>query len=119
MKVENQSGEELGSGCIVQKVDIKSSVNELHQANQFQLMQSYPNPFTHSTTIGYYLPNTSFITISVYNIYGKEIEELVNEEKSQGQYEINFDGKYLTSGVYFYTLRSGGFIQSKKMILIR
>ena len=116
LRVENPSGEELGSGCIVQKVDIKSSVNELHQANQFQLMQSYPNPFAHTATIEYYLPKASFITISVYNIYGKEIEVLVNEEKSPGHYKINFDGKHLPSGVYFYTLKTSSFIQSKKMI---
>ena len=117
LNIEDQSGEILGSGCIVQKVDIQSSVSGPHQVDNIHLMQSYPNPFKNTATIEYYIPSTSFITISVYDIYGKEIEVLVNDEMSPGHYEVIFNGKNLTSGVYFYTLKTEGFIQSKKMIL--
>ncbi|MCL5030085.1 MAG: SpaA isopeptide-forming pilin-related protein [Bacteroidetes bacterium] len=86
---------------------------------KYQLNQNYPNPFNPTTTIRYDLPKAGFVKITVYNILGQEIRVLVNEEKNPGVYEIKFDAKYLASGIYFYTIRTGDFIQSKKMILLR
>ncbi|MBA4251862.1 MAG: hypothetical protein C0425_08355 [Chlorobiaceae bacterium] len=86
---------------------------------KFQVEQNYPNPFNPSSKIRYDVPITSFVKITVYDILGKEISVLVNEEKNPGRYETIFDGRDLASGVYFYTIRTGNFMQSKKMILMK
>ncbi|PKL83487.1 MAG: hypothetical protein CVV24_04810, partial [Ignavibacteriae bacterium HGW-Ignavibacteriae-3] len=86
---------------------------------QFQLSQNYPNPFNPTTTIRYDIPKAGFVKISVYDILGREVRVLVNEEKNQGIYQVNFDAKYLASGIYFYTIRTKDFTQSKKMILMK
>ncbi len=85
----------------------------------FQLQQNFPNPFNPSSIIRYDIPKTSFVKISVYDILGREIKVLVNEDKSPGHYEIIFDANGLASGIYFYTIRTGEFTQIKKMILMK
>ncbi|MCL5029514.1 MAG: T9SS type A sorting domain-containing protein, partial [Bacteroidetes bacterium] len=86
---------------------------------RFLLEQNYPNPFNPTSTIRYEVPEMSFVNISVYDILGREIKVLVNEQKSPGHYQVIFDAKNLASGVYFYIIRTGNFTQSKKMILLR
>jgi predicted GH43/DUF377 family glycosyl hydrolase len=86
---------------------------------EFVLMQNYPNPFNPSTSIQYAISNMQFVSIKVYDVLGNEIETLVNEEKPIGNYEITWYAKNLPSGVYFYQLRAGSFIETKKMILLR
>jgi len=85
----------------------------------FTLNQNYPNPFNPTSTIRYDIPKIGFVNISVYDILGKEIRVLVNEEKSPGHYEIIFDAKELASGIYFYTIKAADFTQSKKMIVMK
>ncbi|MEO8399826.1 MAG: Omp28-related outer membrane protein [Ignavibacteriaceae bacterium] len=98
----------------------------------FGLEQNYPNPFNPSTKIRYSIPTipassplvkgrteVGFVTIKAYNILGNEIAVLVNENKSPGNYEVNFDASNLSSGVYYYTLKTGSFTQTKKMILLK
>jgi flagellar hook assembly protein FlgD len=90
----------------------------------FQLSQNYPNPFNPSTVISYQLPVTSNVTLKVYDILGREVATLVNEEKSAGSYEIQFDShsgedRNLTSGIYFYQLKAGDYSETRKMILLR
>ncbi len=85
----------------------------------FELKQNYPNPFNPSTSIQYAVGNQQLIVLKVYDALGVEIATLVNEEKPAGTYEIIFDAQVLTSGVYFYTLYAGSFIETKKMILLR
>ncbi|MCL4548222.1 MAG: T9SS type A sorting domain-containing protein [Bacteroidetes bacterium] len=80
---------------------------------------NYPNPFNPTTTINYQLPENGFVTIKVYDVLGKEVATLVNENKSAGYYNVNFDASKLTSGVYIYTISANGFIQSKKMLLMK
>jgi Secretion system C-terminal sorting domain len=92
--------------------------------NNFSLSQNYPNPFNPITTIKYSIVNveTGYIPsvqLKVYDILGNEIATLVNKEQSQGNYEIEFDGLELTSGIYFYKLQAGDFIRTKKMILLK
>lgn len=87
--------------------------------SNFKLDQNYPNPFNPTSTIRYYIPKASFVKISVYDILGRKVRDLLNEEKNAGTYEIIFDAKGLASGVYFYSIRTGEFIQSKKMILMK
>ncbi|MDP2302305.1 MAG: T9SS type A sorting domain-containing protein [Ignavibacteria bacterium] len=86
---------------------------------QFQLSQNYPNPFNPSTVISYQLPAFSHVVLKVYDLLGNEIVTLVNEEKAAGKYSIVFNSDGLASGLYFYTLKSGSFSSTKKMIFIK
>jgi photosystem II stability/assembly factor-like uncharacterized protein len=85
----------------------------------FNLAQNYPNPFNPGTTIRYSIPQISFVTIKVYDILGREIRALVNENKAAGNYSVSFDAGNLASGIYFYTIKAGDFVQTKKMILLK
>lgn len=100
-----------------------TAVNEPTYANaipsEFKMDQNYPNPFNPSTNIRYQLPSNSFVTIKVYDILGKEVATLVNENELAGNHQLNFDASRLTSGVYIYTINAGGFMQSKKMLLLK
>ncbi len=89
--------------------------------NQFQLYQNYPNPFNPSTYITYKLSKISFVTIKIYNVLGKEVLTLINEEKEPGTYKINFNaGNYnLSSGIYFYRLVTTEYTETKKMVLLK
>jgi Carbohydrate binding module (family 35)/Bacterial Ig domain/Secretion system C-terminal sorting domain len=85
----------------------------------YSLYQNYPNPFNPSTIISYSLPKLSRVVLKVYDLLGREVATLVNEEKTQGTYKVEFNGRQLSSGVYFYTLRAGDFVQSKKMLIMK
>ena len=93
--------------------------NNITNPNEFILSQNYPNPFNPNTTINYSLPKQSNVTIKVYNILGKEVLTLVNENKPRGNYSVEVNANNLSSGVYFYRLSTGQFAQVKKMILIK
>jgi len=86
---------------------------------EFVLEQNYPNPFNPSTKIKYSVPQTSEVQIKVFDVLGNEIEILISEEKSVGNYELNWNATNLPSGVYFYQLRAGDFVQTKKMLLLK
>jgi hypothetical protein len=85
----------------------------------YNLFQNYPNPFNPSTIISFSIPASSFVTIRIFDVLGSEVANLVNEEKSAGNYEITFDSKGLSSGVYLYKIQAGKFVETKKMILLR
>ena len=87
--------------------------------NQFALFQNYPNPFNPSTIISYEIPKHSFVTLKIFDILGREIATLVNEEKQIGKYSLKFDASNLSSGIYFYRITAGNFSSVKKMILIK
>lgn len=90
---------------------------------RFQLNQNYPNPFNPVTTIKYELPFRSSVTLKIFDILGKEVETLVNEEKDAGYYQISFDASSvsggLSSGIYFYILQTENYFATKKMILLK
>jgi hypothetical protein len=86
---------------------------------KFKLFQNYPNPFNPATKIQYQIPDISQVTLRVYDILGREITTLVNEEKSTGTYEVNFDASELSNGIYFYKMQAGSFVETKKMILLK
>jgi hypothetical protein len=88
-------------------------------ADDFILEQNYPNPFNPRTTIKYSIPTSSFAQLKVYDVLGNEVATLVNEEKHAGTYEVNFSAEGLTSGIYFYKLSSGSFVNTKKMLLLK
>ena len=86
---------------------------------EFSLEQNYPNPFNPTTSIQYAISNMQFVTIKVYDVLGNEVSTLVNEEKPAGNYEVEFNAAGIPSGVYFYQLKTGSFIQTRKMVLLR
>lgn len=85
----------------------------------FSLMQNYPNPFNPSTTIMYSIAKPGNVKLAVYDISGREVETLVSGESGPGNYEVKFDGANLSSGVYFYRLETEGFVDVKKMLLVK
>lgn len=87
--------------------------------SEFSLAQNYPNPFNPSTNISYQLPAYGFVSLKVYDVLGNEVATLVNEEQKAGVYSINFNAQTFSSGVYYYQLKSGNNIQTKKMILTK
>lgn len=94
--------------------DIKYNLPE-----EFHLSQNYPNPFNPSTNIQYVISSMQFVSLKVYDILGKEIAVLVNEEKSAGKYEVEFNATGLTTGIYFYRIQAGNFTETRKMIYLR
>jgi hypothetical protein len=100
---------------IINDVERKSSL----QPGGILLSRNYPNPFNPSTRIDYSIGSRQFVTIKIFDLLGREIATLVNEEKPAGIYELTWNAAGLPSGVYFYQLRAGSFIQTKKMILLR
>ncbi len=102
----------------VEKISgIQNNKNELPKV--FHLNQNFPNPFNPTTKIDYQIPELSFVTLKVYDVLGNEITTLVNEEKSIGIYEVEFDATELPSGIYFYKLQAGDFVETKKMVLMK
>ncbi|HKJ81826.1 MAG TPA: T9SS type A sorting domain-containing protein [Ignavibacteriaceae bacterium] len=97
--------------------------------SKFILLQNYPNPFNPSTTIKYQIPKSGLVTIKIYDVLGKEVKTLVNQYQNMGSHEVNFSAKggsasggnagNLSSGVYFYQLKAGNFISTKKMVLLK
>jgi hypothetical protein len=85
----------------------------------FGLDQNYPNPFNPSTTIRFELPRASLVNLTVFDILGRQVSRLVNERRNAGVYEVKFDGSNLASGVYFYRLQAGNFVQSKRFLLLK
>ena len=119
----------FGENFPVVIIDNPVSVDEEIILNEFELSQNYPNPFNPSTTIRFTIPQdvrreTQDVSLKVYDILGNEVATLVNEELSAGEYEVEFNshsgaGRNLTSGIYFYQLKAGNFVETKKMILLK
>ena len=86
---------------------------------KFALSQNYPNPFNPTTSISYSIPQNSFVSLKVFDVLGQEVATLVNEEKSVGNYDVSFDASGIPSGMYFYRLQAGSFIDTKKMVLMK
>lgn len=93
--------------------------NETGLPSEFNLSQNYPNPFNPTTTINYSLPKNSFVKLAVSDILGREVATLVNENKTSGKYEVVFDASKLTSGIYYYSLKTNEFSKTKQMVLIK
>jgi len=96
----------------------KIAISETEQIKELSI-QNYPNPFNPITIIRYQMPKDEFVTLRVYDILGREITTLVNEEKPAGTYSVNFNASNLASGIYFYKISAGNFSQTKKMLLLR
>lgn len=97
-----------------------TSISEIFEViKEYKLMQNYPNPFNPSTMIYYSIPEHSQVMLKVFDVLGSEVAELVNKELPAGIYEVQFDASDLRSGIYFYQMRTGSFVETKKMLLIK
>jgi hypothetical protein len=106
------------AGCI--RIDYLTGVAGNQEIpTVFKLYTSYPNPFNPSTTIKYDIPRSSFVQMTIYDILGREVSRLINQNLSPGRYEIVWDGTNYASGTYFYKLEAGTFTDIKKMILVK
>jgi hypothetical protein len=92
---------------------------EIKQPKGFDIGQNFPNPFNPSTLITYSIPVSSKVIVKVYNISGKLISTLVNENKEAGSYTVNFDAAGLSTGIYFYKIQAGNFAKTMKMLLLK
>jgi hypothetical protein len=102
----------------------KSSVNNIitisnNIPQSFELMQNYPNPFNPKTNIGFKIRNKGSVSLKVFDVNGKEVAILVNENLNPGFYSVNFNAVNLSSGIYYYRLESGNSSDSKKMLLLK
>ena len=102
----------IGSSTIVE-------VKDNYKPNTFHLFQNYPNPFNPSTTIRYEIPKENNVTIKIFDVLGREVETLLNTYQKAGQHEMNWNAKNFSSGIYFYQIRAGEFVSTKKMLLIK
>jgi subtilisin-like proprotein convertase family protein len=98
-------------------VGVQNVSNEIPR--RFELKQNYPNPFNPATIINFQIPTEGFVKLSVYDITGREVKTLINENMHAGVYNIDFNGSDLSSGVYFYKLEANGFSDVKKMMLVK
>ncbi len=123
----NQGGEAftliavLADGTVVEAQDITSSEDEIASdvPQEYRLKNNYPNPFNPTTNIEYQLPEAENVRLSVYDVLGREVAVLVNEEQQAGTYTVTFDGADLSSGTYIYRITAGSFNQTGKMMLVK
>lgn len=118
-----EGGEILLNGCIINGIQYGTIIsveeeNNIIQPNEF-LLNNYPNPFNPQTKIKFYLPEKVFVKLKVFDMLANEVRLLLSEEKDIGYHEITFNGSGLPSGVYFYTLQTQKFTQTKKMVLLK
>lgn len=112
-----RSAFEINLNDILTSIDVEE--NSPITPTQFSLEQNYPNPFNPATIIKFSLPQKSFVSLKIFDVLGKEVQILVEEEKSEGTYEVTFDAANLPSGVYFYTMQTDNFLSTKKLIVLK
>jgi len=103
---------------------IKEEYDDLFQPDNFKLFQNYPNPFNSETIINYQLPFDCYVVLKIYNILGREVKTLVNENKTAGYYSVKWDGTNtsgikVSSGIYLYKIKTKDFIEKKKLIMLQ
>ena len=99
---------------------ISSSINQLTEiVRGYELSQNFPNPFNPATNIKFSIPNSSKVTLKIYNNNGQEVESLVNEKLNAGSYQVDWNAVNFNSGVYYYKIQAEGFIETRKMLLIK
>lgn len=101
-----------------QPVSVESNDEEII-VREFKLGQNYPNPFNPLTKIRFQLPSKEFVTLKIYDIIGREVKTLIDKEMEIGRYTVDFNAQALSSGVYFYRIQAGNFIDTKKIILLK
>jgi hypothetical protein len=117
-----QGPQKILRGCVIDGDTsgiITSVKDNFELPEEIQLVQNYPNPFNPETTIRFQIPSYTYVDLRVFDILGKEVSNLVNEEKPAGVYEVKFNGSNLSSGTYIYVLKANNKIYSRKMTLIK
>ena len=104
---------------ILKNTTIVTDLDDVTIPVEYRLKQNYPNPFNPATTIEFSLPKSGNVTLKVFNVLGKEVATLINGQVESGKHKVNFDASNLNSGVYFYRIDAGNFIDTKKMILLK
>jgi hypothetical protein len=99
------------------RLPVLENANEI--PDEYALLQNFPNPFNPSTTIRYGVPHKTTVQLAVFNALGQSVSTLVNGEQEAGYHEVKFDGSELSSGVYFYRIEAGSFVQTRKLLLLR
>jgi len=99
---------------------VVSGITNLSElVSSYELSQNYPNPFNPVTNINFSIPSASNVSLSVYNVSGQEVASMVNERMSAGTYKVDWNAVNFTSGIYYYTIRTENFVQTRKMLLIK
>jgi len=115
-----KSGEEITiSNTLINKLMVSGSGIGDMIPDVFALEQNYPNPFNPSTTIKFAVPQDSRVNLVVFNILGEKVAKLINQEMKAGYHQIEFDASHYASGVYFYSITAGDFVETKKMVLMK
>lgn len=122
--ISSPNDEDRTDNAITSQILVKKSIGTKDEdltPAVYSLAQNYPNPFNPTTVIKYSIAEAGMVELKIYNMLGQEVETLVNEMKNAGQYEVKFNaaGLNLSSGVYIYRIKSGGFVQTKKLMLIK
>jgi hypothetical protein len=113
------NGINSGSGTFSHSTSAVDNGGSLKPPKEFSLSQNYPNPFNPSTAISFNLPSRTFVSLRIYDALGREVSILVSEELSAGIYVQEWNASNLPSGVYFYRLQAGSFVNTKKLLLIK
>ncbi len=120
LKVASVENGDVYDEVTVSISDSTSGVTELEgEVSNYTLSQNYPNPFNPSTNIQFAIPESGMVKLVIFDVLGREVTTLVNEYKSAGNYQVNFDASRLASGVYYYSLESNAFRSTRKMILMK
>ncbi|MDI6803525.1 MAG: T9SS type A sorting domain-containing protein [Bacteroidota bacterium] len=108
-----------GNGTICGGIITNVPISSNEMPTVFGISQNYPNPFNPTTNFGFRIPNFGFVSLKVYDVFGKEVTTLVNEVKHPGEYSVKGDASGLASGLYFYRIQAGNFIETKKLLLLK
>ena len=111
-----------GTPGIANSENVSTNVNiriDNNLSNNFNLDQNYPNPFNPTTLISFSIPKSNNVTLTIFDVLGNKVAVLVNEKKPAGNHTISFDAKDMTSGIYFYSIKAGDFLKTKKMLLVK
>lgn len=119
VKAFNMEGFSAYSDSLLVNNILLVSLDDEIVKSQFNISQNYPNPFNPTTIIQYSIPKQSKVILNIYDMLGKEIKSLVNVKRNPGIYEVEFDGSDLTSGIYFYRIQAGEFVETKKMLFLK
>ena len=96
-----------------------TDITENQQTSSFTLSQNFPNPFSDQTTIRYKLHKNGFVSLKVFDVMGREVAVLANEEQSKGLHQVGFDAKSLESGIYYYRLENGKYTETRKLMILK
>ncbi|MCW8961318.1 MAG: T9SS type A sorting domain-containing protein, partial [Ignavibacteriaceae bacterium] len=119
--LDARHGYAVGESGVILKLDpsLVDVEPETSTPTEFILYQNYPNPFNPTSKIKFRISDRGFVNLKVFDILGNEVATLVNEEKTAGEYEVEFNAKGLSNGIYFYKMQAGNFAETKKLVLMK